>query len=154
VGEAVSLLPAGSFVSSYHRALPRSNSGQRQELFDHLHLMRQSGKEIKHWIQKVNLQRVVLPLPGPINWYRARDARGTIDSLLSGLKYDAAIGLSGRALKEAALPGVGPDFTTGIRLGGRAEDAVVRRDGKGLLARLDEHGASPYCNELRKTPKP
>ncbi|HET8579528.1 MAG TPA: hypothetical protein VFL31_00885 [Nitrospiraceae bacterium] len=64
------------------------------------------------------------------------DARKSIDSLLSGLKYDAATAVSGRALKNAPLPDNGPDFSTGIRLGGRAEDEAVRRDAQGLLARL------------------
>lgn len=64
------------------------------------------------------------------------EARKTIDSLLSGLKYDAAIAVSGRVLKNAPLPDNGPDFSTGIRLGGRAEDGAVRRDAEGLLARL------------------
>jgi len=64
------------------------------------------------------------------------DARRTTDSLLSGLTYDAAIAVSGLALKSAPLPHTGPDFTTGIRLGGRAEDEAVRRDAEGLLARL------------------
>lgn len=64
------------------------------------------------------------------------DARRTIDSLLSGLKYDAAIAITGRALKKLPLPDVGPDFTTGVRLGGRTDDEAVRRDAEGLLARL------------------
>lgn len=64
------------------------------------------------------------------------DARKTIDSLLSGLNYDAAIAVSGRVLKNAPLPDKGPDFSTGIRLGGRAEDEAVRRDAEGLLARF------------------
>jgi hypothetical protein len=64
------------------------------------------------------------------------DAHKTVDSLLSGLKYDAAIAVSGRALKNTPLPDKGPDFTTGIRVGGRAEDENVRRDAEGPLARL------------------
>ncbi len=64
------------------------------------------------------------------------DARRTIDFLLSGLKYDAAIAVSGRVLKNAPLPHNGPDFSTGIRLGGRTEDEAVRRDAERLLARL------------------
>jgi hypothetical protein len=64
------------------------------------------------------------------------DARKVIDSLLSGLRYDGAVAVSGRVLKNAPLPDKGPDFSTGIRVGGRAEDEAVRRDAEGLLARL------------------
>jgi hypothetical protein len=64
------------------------------------------------------------------------DARKTIDSLLLGLKYDAAIAVSGRVLRNAPLPDNGPDFTTGIRVSGGIEDEAVRRDAEGLLARL------------------
>jgi hypothetical protein len=64
------------------------------------------------------------------------DARRTIDSLLSGLRYDAALAVSGRALKKLPLPAVGPDFSTGIRLGDRKDDEAVRRDAEGLLARF------------------
>jgi hypothetical protein len=65
-----------------------------------------------------------------------QDAERVIDALLRGLQYDGAIAVSGRALKGAPLPDKGPDFTTGIRVGGRAEDEAVRRDAEGLLARL------------------
>jgi hypothetical protein len=64
------------------------------------------------------------------------DARRTVDSLLSGLRYDAAVAVSGRALKKLPLPGVGPDFTTGIRLGDRKDDEAARRDAEGLLGRF------------------
>jgi len=64
------------------------------------------------------------------------DARKTIEALRHGLEYDAAVAVSGRALKNAPLPPSGPDFTIGIRLGGRDSDEAVRRDAEGLLARL------------------
>jgi len=38
------------------------------------------------------------------------DAHKTIDSLLAGLKYDAAIAVSGRALKNTPLPDKGTRF--------------------------------------------
>jgi hypothetical protein len=56
------------------------------------------------------------------------DARKVIDSLHSGLRYDAAVAVLGNTCSETPLKGNGPDFSTGIRYGGIEEDQAVRRD--------------------------
>ena len=64
------------------------------------------------------------------------DAEKVIDSLHVGLKYDAAIAVSGNALHSIPLEGEGPDLSTGVRYGGRAQDEAVRKDAPGLLSRF------------------
>lgn len=64
------------------------------------------------------------------------DARKVVDSLHSGLRYDAAVAVLGNTCSETPLKGNGPDFSTGIRYGGIEEDQAVRRDAKGLLSRF------------------
>ncbi len=64
------------------------------------------------------------------------DARKVIDALHGGLRYDAALAVLGNACGKLPLKGDGPDFSTGIRCGGRAEDEAVRRDAVGLLSRF------------------
>jgi len=64
------------------------------------------------------------------------DARRVIDSLNAGLRYDAAVAVLGLAAGKIELSGEGPDFSVGMRYGGRAEDDAVRRDAPGLLSRF------------------
>ena len=64
------------------------------------------------------------------------DARKVIDSLHTGLRYDAAIAVLGYGCSKAPLEGNTPDFSTGIRYGGVAEDKAVRREAEGLLPRF------------------
>jgi hypothetical protein len=64
------------------------------------------------------------------------DAQRVIASLHAGLRYDAAVAVLGLAAAKAELGGDGPDFTVGVRYGGRAEDEAVRRDAPGLLSRF------------------
>ena len=63
------------------------------------------------------------------------DARQVIDSLDTGLRYDAAVAVLGLSAAKAKLSGSGPDFSVGIRYGGRSADEAVRRDAPGLLSR-------------------
>ena len=53
------------------------------------------------------------------------DARRTIDSLNTGLRYDAAVAIAGNALYEVPL-GESLDFSTGFRNAGLQEDKAVR----------------------------
>jgi hypothetical protein len=64
------------------------------------------------------------------------DARHVIDSLHSGLRYDATVAVLGLAAAKCPLSGSTPDFSVGVRYGGHAEDEAVRRDAPGLLARF------------------
>jgi len=64
------------------------------------------------------------------------DARQVIDTLHAGLRYDAAAAVLGLSAAKAELPGTGPDFSVGMRFGGRPEDEAVRRDAPGLLSRF------------------
>lgn len=64
------------------------------------------------------------------------DARKVIDSLHGGLRYDASIAVLGNVCTKLPLDSECPDFSTGIRYGGRAEDEAVRRDAPGLLSRF------------------
>lgn len=64
------------------------------------------------------------------------DARREIDALDAGLRYDAAAAVLGLAAAKTDLTSTGPDFSVGIRYGGRTEDEAVRRDAPGLLSRF------------------
>lgn len=63
------------------------------------------------------------------------DARRVIDSLHSGLQYDAAVAVLGLTCSRVGLADM-PDLSTGIKFGGRAADEAVRRDAPGLLSRF------------------
>lgn len=66
-----------------------------------------------------------------------QDARKEIDSLIKGLHYDASIAVLGNSAKDCPLSeDHKPDFSTGIRFGGKSEDVAVRRDAPGLLSRF------------------
>lgn len=64
------------------------------------------------------------------------DARRTVDTLLAGLRYDAAIAVLGNAVQKLPLPDSRPDFSVPVRFGGRAEDEAVRREAPSLMSRL------------------
>jgi hypothetical protein len=64
------------------------------------------------------------------------DAERVIDAMLAGLRYDAAVAAFGIAAAKTDLGDSDPDFSVGIRYGGRAEDEAVRRDAPGLLSRF------------------
>ncbi len=64
------------------------------------------------------------------------DARKLVDSLHIGLEYDAAFAVLGSSLKNAPQPKEQPDFSTGIRFGGKEADDAVRRDAVGLCSRF------------------
>jgi hypothetical protein len=64
------------------------------------------------------------------------DARKVIDALHAGIQYDAALAVLGNSCAKLDLVGGQPDFSTGIRYGGRTADEAVRRDAAGLLSRF------------------
>lgn len=64
------------------------------------------------------------------------DARKLVDSLINGLKYDAAFAVLGNSLKNVSQPKDRPDFSTGIRFGGMEADLAVKRDALGLCSRF------------------
>jgi len=63
------------------------------------------------------------------------DAHRVIDSLHTGLQYDAAVAVLGLTCSRLTLAEV-PDTSTGVKLGGRAADEAVRKDAAGLLSRF------------------
>jgi hypothetical protein len=64
------------------------------------------------------------------------DARRLTDSLIHELEYDAAFAVLGNSLKDVPQPNGQPDFSTGIRFGGKEADRSVRRDAPGLCSRF------------------
>ena len=59
-----------------------------------------------------------------------------MDSLIDGLKYDAAFAALGNSLKNVPKPRGQPDFSIGIRFGGEEADVAVRREAPGLCSRF------------------
>lgn len=65
------------------------------------------------------------------------DARKVIDSLVKGLEYDAAFSVFGNSFSRTPSASFNqPDFSTGIRFGGKEADDAVRRDASGLCSRF------------------
>lgn len=64
------------------------------------------------------------------------DARKALDSLCSGLAYDASVAVAGNTLSKIPLPDGAPDFTVPLRCGGLEQDQAVRREAPILFARF------------------
>ncbi len=64
------------------------------------------------------------------------DAQKVYDAFVKGLEYDAAFAILSNTIKTLPPLGEQPDFSTGIRFGGREADIAVRQDASGLFSRF------------------
>jgi len=64
------------------------------------------------------------------------DAQKVYDAFVKGLEYDAAFAILSNTIKTLPPLGEQPDFSTGIRFGGREADIAVRKDAPGLFSRF------------------
>lgn len=62
------------------------------------------------------------------------DAQKVYDAFVKGLEYDAAFAILSNTIKTLPPLGEQPDFSTGIRFGGREADIAVRQDASGLFS--------------------